>query len=86
MDAVDAAGYSQLLGSLANVATFTEDDVLLFGRESVGFPAALRDRYRDRLVRLPMHDPALRSLNVSTCVGIVVYEVLRQWRAAPHRP
>ena len=27
MDAVDAAGYSQLLGSLANVASFTEDEV-----------------------------------------------------------
>jgi len=61
---------------------FPDRTVLVFGRESVGFPAALRDRYRDRLVRLPMRDPALRSLNVSTCVGIVLYEVLRQWREA----
>jgi tRNA (cytidine/uridine-2'-O-)-methyltransferase len=59
---------------------FPDRTVLVFGRESVGFPARLRERYRDRLVRLPMRDPALRSLNVSTCVGIVLYEVLRQWR------
>jgi tRNA (cytidine/uridine-2'-O-)-methyltransferase len=58
---------------------FPERTVLVFGRESVGFPPGLRERYRDRLVRLPMHDPALRSLNVSTCVGILLYEVLRQW-------
>jgi tRNA(Leu) C34 or U34 (ribose-2'-O)-methylase TrmL len=33
-----------------------------------------------------MRDPVLRSLNVSTCVGIVLDEVLRQWREAPPRP
>jgi tRNA (cytidine/uridine-2'-O-)-methyltransferase len=59
---------------------FPDRTVLVFGRESVGLSARLRERYRDRLVRLPMRDPALRSLNVSTCVGIVLYEVLRQWR------
>jgi tRNA (cytidine/uridine-2'-O-)-methyltransferase len=59
---------------------YPERTVLVFGRESVGFPAAIRDRYRDRLVRLPMQDPGLRSLNVSSCVGILLYEVLRQWR------
>ena len=61
---------------------YPERTVLVFGRESVGFPAATRERYRDRLLRLPMLDPGLRSLNLSTSVGIVVFEVLRQWRAA----
>ena len=65
---------------------YPERTVLVFGRESVGFPDALRERYRDRLVRLPMHDPALRSLNVSTCVGIFLYEVLRQWPSTPPSP
>ncbi len=55
--------------------------VLVFGRESVGLPAAIRERYRDRLFRLPMRDPTLRSVNVSTAVGICTYEVLRQWRS-----
>ena len=65
---------------------FPDRTVLVFGRESVGFPAALRERHRERLVRLPMRDPGLRSLNVSTCVGILLYEVLRQWRGPVGRP
>jgi tRNA (cytidine/uridine-2'-O-)-methyltransferase len=56
--------------------------VLVFGRESVGLPASLRARVGAQLVRIPMRDPALRSLNLSTSVAIALYEVLRQ-RAAP---
>jgi tRNA (cytidine/uridine-2'-O-)-methyltransferase len=55
--------------------------VLVFGRESVGLPHELRSRWRDRLVGFPMADPELRSLNVSTCAALAVYEVLRR-RAA----
>jgi tRNA (cytidine/uridine-2'-O-)-methyltransferase len=58
---------------------FPERTVLLFGRESVGFAPEIRARYRDRLVRIPMTDPELRSVNLSTCVGIAAFEVLRQW-------
>ena len=36
------------------------------------------ERWRDRLVGFPMADPALRSLNLSTCVALAVYEVLRR--------
>lgn len=61
-------------------ADFGPSTVLLFGRESVGFPPELRERYRSRLVRIPMIDLALRSLNLSTSVGVVLYEVLRQRR------
>jgi len=57
---------------------FPERCVLVFGSESVGFPPELRQRYADRLVKIPMHDPGLRSINLSTCVGIALYEVLRQ--------
>ena len=57
---------------------FPERVVLVFGRESEGLPARIREVYRDRLVSIPMVDPVLRSLNVSTCVGIALYEVLRQ--------
>jgi tRNA (cytidine/uridine-2'-O-)-methyltransferase len=52
--------------------------VLVFGRESTGLPAELRARHREQLVRIPMADPELRSLNLSTAVAIVLYEVLRQ--------
>jgi tRNA (cytidine/uridine-2'-O-)-methyltransferase len=59
---------------------FPERTVLVFGRESVGLPRDLRDRYRESLVSIPMADPALRSLNLSTTVAVAAYEVLRQRR------
>ena len=55
-----------------------ESAVLIFGRETAGLPDAIHDRYRDRFLRLPMSSPHVRSLNLSTAVGIAVYEVLRQ--------
>jgi len=54
---------------------------LIFGRETGGLPEHLRRRYRDRVVSMPMLSPRVRSLNLSTCVGIALYEVLRQRRA-----
>jgi tRNA (cytidine/uridine-2'-O-)-methyltransferase len=54
--------------------------VLIFGRESVGLSPELRARFRDDLVAIPMRDPALRSLNLSTSVGIALYEVLGRSR------
>lgn len=61
---------------------FPRPVVLVFGRESGGLPEAIRARYRDRLVSIPMADTAVRSLNLSTSAAIAMYEVLRQWRAA----
>jgi tRNA (cytidine/uridine-2'-O-)-methyltransferase len=59
--------------------------VLVFGRESVGLPEAIRDAHRESLVRIPMADPELRSLNLSTAVALGLYEVLRQRRAETRR-
>jgi tRNA (cytidine/uridine-2'-O-)-methyltransferase len=55
--------------------------VLIFGRETGGLPASLHERYADRFVSMPIASPRVRSLNLSTSVGIAVYEVLRQRRA-----
>jgi tRNA (cytidine/uridine-2'-O-)-methyltransferase len=52
--------------------------VLVFGREAAGLPQTLRDKYRDRLVSMPMVDPDLRSLNLSNSVAVALYEVLRR--------
>ncbi len=65
--------------------SYPAQTVLVFGRESTGLPTPIRERHRDRLVRLPMEDPALRSINVSTAVGIFLYEVLRQRRNPAER-
>ena len=59
----------------------SRDVVLIFGRETGGLPQDLHDRYRDRFVGMPILSPLVRSLNLSTSVGIAVYEVLRQQRA-----
>ncbi len=56
--------------------------VLIFGRESDGLPRVLRERHRDRLLRVPMVDGVLRSLNLSTTVALAAFEVLRQRRSA----
>jgi tRNA (cytidine/uridine-2'-O-)-methyltransferase len=57
------------------------DVVLVFGRETGGLPAAIRERYADRIVAMPIVSRHVRSLNLSTSVGIALYEVLRQRRA-----
>lgn len=61
------------------------DVVFVLGSESRGLPAEIQERYRDRLYALPMAPAGVRSLNLSTTVGIAVYEVLRQ-RLMAHRP
>ena len=55
--------------------------VLIFGRETGGLPAEIHERYRDRFLTMPILSSQVRSLNLSTSVGIAVYEVLRQRQA-----
>lgn len=55
-----------------------DDVVLIFGRETGGLAAELHERYNERFVTMPIASPLVRSLNLSTSVGIAVYEVLRQ--------
>ena len=57
---------------------YPERAVLIFGKESVGLSPEIRDRYRDRLVTIPMLDREIRSLNLSTAVALAAYEALRQ--------
>ena len=59
------------------------DVVLIFGRETLGLPDEIQQRYADRLVGIPMFSPHVRSLNLSTCVALAVYEVIRQRSRVP---
>ena len=56
------------------------DVVLVFGRETGGLPATIHKRFADRMLTIPIASPHVRSLNLSTAVGIVLFEVLRQRR------
>jgi len=65
--------------------SFPPRTVLVFGRESDGLPGEVRRHHADRLLRLPMVDPQLRSLNLANSVAVVLYEVLRQRRRGVER-
>ena len=62
-----------------------DDVVLVFGRETGGLSPEVHERYPERFVGMPILSPRVRSLNLSTSVGIAVYEVLRQRRASSSR-
>ena len=50
---------------------------LIFGKESTGIPKKILSNHLDRCMRIPMTDKT-RALNLSNCVALVLYEVLRQ--------
>jgi tRNA (cytidine/uridine-2'-O-)-methyltransferase len=57
---------------------FSLDDCLVFGRETRGLPEPVLSENWDRCLRIPILNPKVRSLNLATAVGIVLYEALRQ--------
>ena len=57
---------------------FENNDCLVFGRETRGLPEELLRANWDRCLTIPMLNPNVRSLNLATSVGIVLYEALRQ--------
>jgi len=54
-----------------------EEIYLIFGKESTGIPKEILREDLERCMRIPMTDN-VRSLNLSNCAAIVLYEVLRQ--------
>ena len=58
--------------------TFHPEDCLVFGRETAGLPRKLLNENRERWLRIPMFNPNARSLNLSNCVALVLFEALRQ--------
>jgi len=57
---------------------FQAEDYLVFGRETAGLPKKLLAEHPGRWLRIPMFNPAARSLNLSNCVAAVLFEALRQ--------
>jgi tRNA (cytidine/uridine-2'-O-)-methyltransferase len=58
-------------------APYGPNSVLVFGNESDGMPGPILRKYPDRAFRIPMRSE-VRSLNLATAVGIVLYEAIRQ--------
>jgi tRNA (cytidine/uridine-2'-O-)-methyltransferase len=59
-------------------ADFRPGDLIVFGRETTGLPEELLAAHPDRTLRIPIFNERVRSLNLSTAAGIVLYEALRQ--------
>jgi tRNA (cytidine/uridine-2'-O-)-methyltransferase len=59
-------------------AEFRDGDCLLFGSESRGLPPTVLERHAGRAFTIPMPTGHVRSLNLATAAGIVLYEALRQ--------
>ena len=58
--------------------TFQPEDCLVFGRETRGLPEELLHANWNNCLKIPMPNPRVRSLNLATAVGIVLFEALRQ--------
>jgi tRNA (cytidine/uridine-2'-O-)-methyltransferase len=60
--------------------SYQDGDCLLFGAETRGLPPEMIQRFRERVLTIPMLGSSVRSLNLATAAGIALYEVLRQLR------
>ncbi|MDR0881755.1 MAG: tRNA (cytidine(34)-2'-O)-methyltransferase [Candidatus Adiutrix sp.] len=80
-------GTSARAGRVYVEADFAAGDGLVFGPETRGLPVAVKSELHG-LLRVPIR-PVVRSINLATCVGLVVGEALRQtggWAAGEGGP
>lgn len=58
---------------------YQDEDMILFGKETAGLPKDFVAEHEDKAIRIPMSaDTRLRSLNLSNCANIILFEALRQ--------
>jgi tRNA (cytidine/uridine-2'-O-)-methyltransferase len=58
--------------------SYLAGDCLVFGPETRGLPEDLLRKNWDNCLTIPMPNQKVRSLNLATTVGIVLYEAIRQ--------
>lgn len=59
-------------------ADYAAGDYLVFGKETLGLAEELLKENSNRAIRIPIRSPIVRSLNLATAAGVVLYEALRQ--------
>ena len=57
---------------------FTKNDIIIFGSETAGISETILNKYPENACTIPMINKNIRSLNLATSVGIVLYEAIRQ--------
>ena len=66
-------------GSFYDKVEYSDGDMILFGRETKGLPKDFIAKHEEKAIRIPMSaDTRLRSLNLSNCANIIIFEALRQ--------
>ncbi len=70
-------------GEIYHQVRYRADDHILFGPETTGLNPELFQSTSSRVARIPIDLTKVRSLNLSTSAGIVVYEALKQLDAFP---
>jgi tRNA (cytidine/uridine-2'-O-)-methyltransferase len=63
---------------LYSAVKYSQTDILVFGKETKGLPEKLIFDNFEHAVTIPMDKNNIRSLNLATSAGIVLYEALRQ--------
>lgn len=69
--------FSTKAKQLFTEAKYTKDDFLVFGKETKGLPGKLIFSNPEKSLTIPMTGK-VRSINLSTSVGIALFEALRQ--------
>ncbi len=57
---------------------FMQEDCLFFGSETKGLPDSFLENVSNCVLRVPLDRSRVRSLNLATTVGVVLYETIRQ--------
>ena len=85
----DAMARSRCLYFSANAvrpywdAPYRRNSCLVFGNETQGMPARILEKHPDECFQIPMSSGHVRSLNLATAAGIVLYEAIRTLRTHP---
>jgi tRNA (cytidine/uridine-2'-O-)-methyltransferase len=70
-------------GELYHRVEYSPGDHILFGPETSGLAPVLFQRFPNRVAKIPIQLDKVRSLNLATAAGIMVYEALKQTGALP---
>ncbi len=65
--------YTSIFDDNENLGDFD----IVFGSEGAGLPKFMYEKYQDKLYRIPMLG-GIRSINLSTSVGVVAYNLLEK--------
>jgi tRNA (cytidine/uridine-2'-O-)-methyltransferase len=60
--------------------SFEPGDCLVFGQETRGLPQELLASHPGLVIKVPINNARVRSLNLATTVGIALFEAIRQLR------